>query len=212
MNMKKLCALALALVMALSLTVTALAEEKTTSPAEDLTLSDSAKADVYAAFKEDAAGGNSEIVYNIDVKWGSMKFTYTVNTTTDGSKWDPDTHTYIGGTTKSSTDQGTWAVKDGEDADSNEITVTNHSNAGVNVKFEGSPKNNKLDNLTLTVKNGATDLTAAAGTNLETGEGRSVDNADKVVGTVMPEGVLPHSYTTESAIFELTVTLSAVSD
>lgn len=212
MNMKKLCALALALVMALSLTVTALAEEKTTSPAEDLTLSDSAKADVYAAFKEDAAGGNSEIVYNIDVKWGSMKFTYTVNTTADGSKWDPDTHTYIGGAKKSSTDQGTWAVKEGEDADSNKITVTNHSNAGVNVKFEGSPKNSKLDNLTLTVKNGATDLTAAAGTDLETGEGRSVDNADKVEGTVMPEGVLPHSYTTESAIFELTVTLSEVTD
>lgn len=210
MNMKKLCALALALVMALSLTVTALAEEKTTSPAEDLALTDSAKADVYATFKENATGGNSEIVYNIDVKWGSMKFTYTVNTTETNSKWDPDTHTYSG--TTATSDQGTWAVKEGEDADSNEITVTNHSNAGVNVKFAGSPKNSKLNNLTLTVKNGDTDLTATAGTNLETGEGRTVDNADKVVGTVMPEGVLPHSYTTESAIFELTVTLSEVSD
>ena len=64
-------------------------------------------------------GSSSDIIYSVDVTWGSMEFTYT--SPAQGT-WDPETHEYLG-----AEDAGRWTYAE----DANKITVTNHSNAGV---------------------------------------------------------------------------------
>lgn len=60
------------------------------------------------------------IVYDVDIEWGSMNFTYTVS----GKKtWNSNTHQY------------TSTTSDGWIANGNVITVTNHSNTGIKTNF-----------------------------------------------------------------------------
>lgn len=65
-------------------------------------------------------GAAADTVYQVDITWGSMEFTYI-----DGGKgtWNPITHSYEGQS------QGTWSCEDG----ANVITVSNSSNAAVEV-------------------------------------------------------------------------------
>lgn len=68
------------------------------------------------------AGAPSATVYEVDVTWGSMEFTYT-----DASQgtWNPSTHAYENPTAAA------WSCGDGANA----ITVTNHSNAGITAQL-----------------------------------------------------------------------------
>lgn len=67
-------------------------------------------------------GTEGVTVYQVDLTWNSMGFTYT-----DASEgtWDPDAHQYIDST------EAAWSWED----DANQITVTNHSNTAVDAEF-----------------------------------------------------------------------------
>lgn len=73
--------------------------------------------DVRAKYED---GTSTPDVYSIDVVWGAMQFTYSSSGTRE---WDPTTHQYTGSIT------GTWT------AAGNTVTVTNHSNKAVGVRF-----------------------------------------------------------------------------
>ena len=62
------------------------------------------------------SGGESSVVYSVDISWDPLDFTYT-----DAFKgnWNPTTHEYEGGT------EASWTPGNAT------ITVTNHSNAAI---------------------------------------------------------------------------------
>lgn len=64
----------------------------------------------------------ADIVYNIDVEYGAMTFTYTY-----GRTWNANTHSYSGGTVGWDPSELT--------SDNNKITVTNNSNYPVKASF-----------------------------------------------------------------------------
>ncbi|HHT66286.1 MAG TPA: hypothetical protein GX017_09395 [Clostridiales bacterium] len=106
--MRKIVSLLLTLLLFISMRTAATAATITAVPGSD-------SMDVMATYEP---GGTSEIIYSVDISWGSMEFTYT--SATEGT-WDPETHTYGGSS------QGTWSC----DNDANKITVTNHSNTAI---------------------------------------------------------------------------------
>ena len=110
--MKKLLTAVLALALSLSLCAPAFAAESTIT--ED---GGKKEIDVNAKYVDSV---DTTTVYNVDVSWGAMEFTYTVSGT---KTWNPETHTYEVSTS------GAWT------ASGNEITVTNHSNTGIKADF-----------------------------------------------------------------------------
>lgn len=81
--------------------------------------------------------GGSDIIYDVDIEYGSMKFIYDY-----GSVWDPDTHSYTAGS--SGKQSGGW-VTSGVNGTNNKITLTNNSNFPVQADFaytaDGEPLN-----------------------------------------------------------------------
>lgn len=71
-------------------------------------------------------GINAADVVSVDIEWEAMNFTYT-----DGAlgTWYPESHSYSGGTA------GSWSN------DKASITVTNHSNVGIDATFDFTPAN-----------------------------------------------------------------------
>lgn len=69
---------------------------------------------------------SSSMVYSVDISWGAMTFTYTAAST---GTWNPATHSYTG----ASAAAWDWT------AESNIITVTNHSNAAVTANLSFTP-------------------------------------------------------------------------
>ena len=86
--------------------------------AEGMTLPYSDRRPVTATYQ---TTGTPATVYSVDISWGDMKFTYTAGT----SEWDPAKHEYV-------VAEGVWTPVS---TDSNKITVTNHSNAGIEAQF-----------------------------------------------------------------------------
>lgn len=72
--------------------------------------------------------GGGDIVYSVKIDWGAMKFEYDY-----GSTWDPETHTYISGSTSSQ--NGGWNTTTYVNGTNNKITITNDSNFPVNADF-----------------------------------------------------------------------------
>ena len=81
--MRKIVSLLLTLLLFISMRTAATAATITAVPGSD-------SMDVMATYEP---GGTSEIIYSVDISWGSMEFTYT--SATEGT-WDPETHTYGG--------------------------------------------------------------------------------------------------------------------
>lgn len=96
--MKKIITLLMTLAMVMSLSVTAFASDLGGSK------------DVTAKYEQNES---EQPIYNVDLNWGDLTFTYTETTT---KVWNPETHTYDTTTT------GSW------DKTETAITVTNHSN------------------------------------------------------------------------------------
>jgi len=107
--MRKIIAILLAILLISAISTTVLAA----SPITGIGGTDSK--DVKGTYQEGQGGAT---VYSVDVSWGAMEFTYTDAAT---GTWNPATHTYSGGTAAA------WSWT----AESNKITVTNHSNAAV---------------------------------------------------------------------------------
>ncbi|MEG1579072.1 MAG: hypothetical protein RR336_09935, partial [Oscillospiraceae bacterium] len=65
----------------------------------------------------------NELVYKVDISWGSMKYDFATN-----KEWDPVTHTYSEGGFNG------WKP-DAFDGRNNKLSAINHSNAGVIVNY-----------------------------------------------------------------------------
>lgn len=107
--MKKALSLTLALALILSLAIPAFAADLGGSH------------DVTAKYQKSE---NEEAIYNVDIAWGELNFTYSEHTE---KTWNPDTHTYDEDT------NGGW------DKTEAAITVTNHSNVSVTVAMALTP-------------------------------------------------------------------------
>ena len=117
------------------------------------------------------------IVYSVDIVWGNTDFTYDFGT---GSTWDPDTHTYVGGT------QAGW------DHDSTTVSVTNHSNAAVNltVGFNGTEKTVSHNGITSTISSVSLVLATAEGTALSSAPSTNFTVSVSGTPTVSSEFIL----------------------
>lgn len=117
--MKKMFVIFCVLVLTLAFPVLAVTTTPLPSPIE---------IPVTATYQEIA---NTDTVYSVDIIWGSMDFTYQVQ---NGS-WDPETHSY------STSSSGTWAnpVTGDNNLKSNQLKITNHSNAAVAFSIEYTP-------------------------------------------------------------------------
>jgi hypothetical protein len=80
--------------------------------------------------------GGSDIIYNVKITYGAMKFIYDY-----GSVWDPKTHTYTAG--PSGKQSGGW-VTSGVNGTNNKITLTNNSNFPVQADFAYTADSKKL--------------------------------------------------------------------
>ena len=112
--MRKLLLCLLSLLILASLTVPAFAGSYTTVPKSE---------EGYVYVK---VNSTKPTTYKIDIVWGDMNFTYNFGTL----EWDVNTHTY-----KAPSPTG-W------DKTSSNITITNHSNAAVNVTPSMAAVNN----------------------------------------------------------------------
>ena len=119
------------------------------------------------------ANVSAETVYSVDIDWGSMEFTYTVD---NEGTWNPETHTYDGATS------GVWSCEEG----ANLITVTNHSNAKVGVKLNFKEEARPFQGVTGTFTNEQYTL--------ESGEGKTYDQADTKPSALTLSGAINKSY------------------
>lgn len=164
--MKKFLAMILALVLVFSMSTVAFAA--TTEKSGNLTAAN-------LPWKSDGKEvnitiGAEAIVYNVDIVWQDLTFTYSNNQT-----WNPDTHTHTG--------TSGWDVA----AIDNAIVVKNHSNAKVTVSTEKTAEaNNKGVEFYVTTA-GSETLNSAVGT--------AVDEAPSVSYKVELGGNAPNDLT-----------------
>lgn len=132
------------------------------------------------------AGGAGGTVYNVDITWGDMAFTYTA----EAGIWDPAKHTYT------DAKGGAWAVdKEG----GNTITVTNHSNADVTAAFSYAAAPG-FDGISGTFDNASLALKTAVGT--------AVEAAPTGTAALTLTGALGSDTTANTTIGTITVTLN----
>ena len=166
--MRKMISTALTLALTLSMGTAAFAAELGGSR------------DVTAKYEQSTS---EEAIYNVDIAWGDLTFTYSENTE---RVWDPDTHTY------SSSTSGGWNKTESK------IKVTNHSNVEVKVSMALTPVEGT--GVTATLTDGSATLVA--------GEVGNVKGAASVTGKLTISGK-PNSTVTEAGVkvAEITVTI-----
>ena len=174
--MKKLLNItALTLALALSMSLNSLAASVNTSGGKQ-------DIDVNAKYVD---GVDTPTVYKVDVSWGAMEFTYSVNGT---KNWDPDNHQYTINT------NGGWA------ASGNKITVTNHSNTGIKADF-AYEKERGFDDITGSFSQSS--LT------LPTAEGKATDDAALTGESELTiSGTLASDKTSMTKVGKVVVTIS----
>ena len=144
---------------------------------------DDSSADIKATYQ--AGKENTDTVYSVDVKWGSLEYTYSSGVT---KSWDPTTLKY-----KETSGTSSWTCQDGAD----QITVTNNSNADItaSLAYAGTESN-----ITGTFSNSKIGLKSAEGTN--PGEGPSGTT------TLSLNGALSDTTASKKEIGNVTVTIS----
>lgn len=173
--MKKLIATALALTMTLSLSTTALAAGNV----DGAGVGSQDPIDVTAKYNDSTT---EPAVYSVDLAWEDMTFTYNES----GSKvWDPATHTYTDNTTAS------W------DKTTADITVTNHSNAAVDVTMTYAAQGDS----------GISGALSNATFNLAAGVEGDYDHAASQVATLTISGT-PNATVTAEGITVGTITVT----
>lgn len=181
MKLKKLAVMGLTGMIALGTGVNVCAA----SPITDANGSDSKE--VKARYH---ANAEAETVYSVDVTWGNMEFVYTID---DEGTWDPEKHQFT-----DASESGKWSCEEKQD----EVTVTNHSNAPVNVSFAYQAERD-YDKIT-----GNFDKSMA--TKLETAEGTEVLNAPAVTAKLSLTGTLSKDVKENTKIGTATVSLSEI--
>lgn len=107
--MKKILAITGSIALALSMSISAFAAINSDGGSQNI--------DVKAKYHDSV---ETPKIYDVDITWGAMEFTYTVSGT---KTWNPENHQYTVST------EGSWT------ATGNEITVTNHSNTSIRADF-----------------------------------------------------------------------------
>lgn len=181
--------LALSLLFAVSLPIFA---ENLESDSQTVTVSVDADGN---GVPDDQPGGITDptkLVYSYDLTWESLNFTYRNGT------WDAELGTYKGGSWQVQTD-GVWA----DDA-SQDITVTNKSNASITVKatMAADPKYGVDASI-------SGDATSATGVTLPSAASAAVVNGTESTTTVVSVGVSGHPTVSEGfSVGTITVTIS----
>lgn len=125
------------------------------------------------------------IVYDVDIKWESMNFTYTVN----GKKtWNSDEHQYTTNTSAAWTSTG------------NSITVTNHSNTGITTSFTYT-KGNSYQSVTGSFSKPSFSLPTAEGKKIN--DAQLTKTTDLILG-----GTLADTVTNLTKVGTVTVKIS----
>lgn len=104
--------------------------------------------------------------YSVDIEWGAMQFTYSVSGT---KTWNPSTHEFDFST------EDTWTPA------GNTVKVTNHSSKEVTAELTFSPE------AAYSEVQGAFDT---AQKTLVSGQGRSFEEADSFISTLVLSGKL----------------------
>lgn len=132
-----------------------------------------------------SGGTTTPAVYSVNIVWEKMEFTYS-----EGSSrsWDPDTHQYSTGSTKSS-----WK------ADGNTVTVTNHSNVDVTVGFSYAP---------VEKYKAVTGKLSTMSKTLNAGVENKPDEADSVTSTLSLSGALDSGVTSFTKVGTITVSIN----
>ena len=168
--MKKIIAATLALTLSMSMGNLVYAVEDKT-------------ADIKATYQ--AGKENTDTVYSVDVKWGSLEYTYSSGVT---KSWDPTTLKY-----KETSGTSSWTCQQGAD----QITVTNNSNADItaSLAYAGTESN-----ITGTFSNSKIGLKSAEGTN--------VGESPSETTTLSLKGALSDTTAEKKEIGNVTVTIS----
>lgn len=140
-------------------------------------------ADIKATYQ--AGKENTDTVYSVDVKWGSLEYTYSSGVT---KSWDPTTLKY-----KEASGTSSWTCQDGAD----QITVTNNSNADITASLAYDKTDS---NITGTFTNSKIGLKSAEGTN--------VGESPSETTTLSLEGALSDTKAEKKEIGNVTVTIS----
>ncbi|MBE6533383.1 MAG: hypothetical protein E7678_00205 [Ruminococcaceae bacterium] len=145
-------------------------------------LGGSASKDVILSY--DGNSSIATIVYSVDVTWTDVSFTYSEG----NAQWNPEEHKY-----NSTVNNADWEDSTGE------ITVTNHSNAGVaiNITFQQAATPNGTATLTITNSQYT----------LATAENTVVAKAPAQTSTITASG----TPTSDAALGKLIITISAAS-
>lgn len=181
MRIKKLTAVAMTGMMVLGMGTSVCA-------AEPITITAPGQSDTKDVQAKYVANEKASTVYSVDIEWGNMQYTYTIES--EGS-WNPDTHDFIGKSAK-----GSWTC----DTGANQVKVTNHSNAAVKAAFKYVPEED-YDTITGTFSKDTEDLATA--------EGTTVDGAPNGTATLTLDGALDKNVTNPTTIGTATVTLNA---
>ena len=134
----------------------------------------------YQAGKE-----NTDTVYSVDVKWGSLEYTYSSGVT---KSWDSTTLKY-----KETSGTSSWTCQEG----ANQITVTNNSNADITASLAYGQTDS---NITGTFTNSKIGLKSAEGTN--------VGESPSETTTLSLKGALSDTTAEKKEIGKVTVTIS----
>ena len=169
--MKKVISMILTLVLVLSMSITAFASENTSQTVKG----------TYTA------EGTEKTVYSVDVVWGSMEFTYAV----PADVWDGVNHQYVSG------GDAKWTCASGANA----VTVTNRSNAAVDVAVT---TNVTASGITADVANGSFTLGSAAEGATTVTEGKATYGT----ASITLDGVLTDTAAKKAVIGSVTVTVT----
>lgn len=131
-----------------------------------------------------ATDDTTTVVYSVDVAWTDLTFTYSAGT----EKWNPTYHDY-----STPKNDGNWTNTDGS------ITVTNHSNADVDVTVAYS----KAEGYNVKV-----DVTNAEFT-LESAVGTAVGEADAETVTFAVDTAASTAPAADATVGTVTVTVTA---
>lgn len=173
--MKKMISVFLALALSLCMGTTAFAAGITTEGGSTST-------DVKGTY---VSGGTTATVYSVDVAWGSMEFTYT---DAFAGNWNAGTHEYDGAVAAA------WSCA----ADTNKITVTNHSNTAVFVSLTYTPGESFI---------GISGAFSKSNISLTTAEGVSPEDAPTESSLLTLSGALSYGAGDSAVIGSVTVEL-----